>query len=781
MKFFLLLFLLMPSVLKAQFNTQKEKYWIYRERIKNFVVSDNCRGCGIPARSRESIDRLNYDDPPWMIGYWLGTLAMEYRLLSNAGADLTQTKKDIYYAIEAINRLDYYAEESWGCAKSLNGFLIRDDVSHIFKDQIVNGEPVEDLLNEGLVPPPDDFRARCMNSAYRSYFQPGGEASHDHLTGLFIGLTLLKAMIPPNESWNNTPFSYEVPTVTSFVKAVQNIAHRMITHLNSNNWIYKNPCLDRCVHGVHNAQYKNLCTSSQFFSPDDPCNCCSDGGSIAIPDAIGFAAANSYIQAGSSNQHFAMLLKAFLPKNAFFRIPWNNALDLSNNDNNALIHGDRLAPTLAALGNVWKYRKIGPLIISTSTKKIAKNLRDLVEDDKKFWEHLILMHRLLYGNQYDGSSNIITVSDAHYQCLLNAAPCRGWDGSGVNVEWGWTDRLAEDRCGAANPPCDGNSDARIDYMFYFNLFNNVVTQSSSAYSPVSINNLALNDIDKTNYIEYDKKNFHAAHNITSQNYEVTYLASEGQGRVNFAAGNKIILGNGFKVTNGGYFHGYIDPTIQAMACTEPGNTNCEGVFKKSADAIEEDTLASEDTLICSLDSIQVFYENDTTGGYSYHWDFGNGSASDSANPFIYYSSPGSYNITLILTDSLGNKDTITQAITISECPDDGVPISARFGNNSSAKNEKNKYADKSIPALPTEIKLIPNPSASGIFNVQILNFELNRTCISVLNVLGETVNKFEMGDGKWQSIIDISNQPKGIYIVKIQHGNTLNVRKIVYQ
>ena len=40
------------------FDKEKDKYWIYRERLKNFMVSSNgvvCKGCDIIADSRDNV------------------------------------------------------------------------------------------------------------------------------------------------------------------------------------------------------------------------------------------------------------------------------------------------------------------------------------------------------------------------------------------------------------------------------------------------------------------------------------------------------------------------------------------------------------------------------------------------------------------------------------------------------------------------------------------------------------------------------------------------------
>ncbi|HKZ67899.1 MAG TPA: hypothetical protein VJ111_16145 [Chitinophagaceae bacterium] len=39
------------------FDKEKNKYWIYRERLKTFMVSGNCKGCDIPSTSRSVVKR----------------------------------------------------------------------------------------------------------------------------------------------------------------------------------------------------------------------------------------------------------------------------------------------------------------------------------------------------------------------------------------------------------------------------------------------------------------------------------------------------------------------------------------------------------------------------------------------------------------------------------------------------------------------------------------------------------------------------------------------------
>ena len=63
----------------------------------------------------------------------------------------------------------------------------------------------------------------------------------------------------------------------------------------------------------------------------------------------------------------------------------------------------------------------------------------------------------------------------------------------------------------------------------------------------------------------------------------------------------------------------------------------------------------------------TFNSGTTVGGkpgYTYAWDFGDSSTSTEANPSYSYAASGTYNVTLTVTDSLGNTDDTTVAVTV---------------------------------------------------------------------------------------------------------------------
>ncbi len=90
-------------------------YWHYRYRlVKYFMTLGSDVGMSIPADIRNAGDdavggNMQWTDGPRLIGWYLETLATEYKLLKNNGATSTQlqeTVTELFYALHALYRLD---------------------------------------------------------------------------------------------------------------------------------------------------------------------------------------------------------------------------------------------------------------------------------------------------------------------------------------------------------------------------------------------------------------------------------------------------------------------------------------------------------------------------------------------------------------------------------------------------------------------------------------------------------------------------------------------------
>ena len=214
------------------------------------------------------------------------------------------------------------------------------------------------------------------------------------MAGLFIGFALVKKFIPATLN-SNTQFTDFYPEY-NYVKEVQNIANRFIVWMESSfphKWQLRNLCADRCVIGKCNQTNPGFCGSHpQDFdtngnSPpnptdEDPCpetfsNQCSEGGALAKPGAIGFIAANEFIQGQPS-----ITLQGLIG-NGIYRGLW----DFDINPLNPLIELSIWKYSLVAIGGVGDFTEVTPwplqIIIADSPKNIDKNT--YTEYDKKFF------------------------------------------------------------------------------------------------------------------------------------------------------------------------------------------------------------------------------------------------------------------------------------------------------------------------------------------------------------------------------------------------------------
>lgn len=150
--FLLLLFLFgkQEMVISQEMNGNLAKYWFYRWRLRNdFMVMGEGPGKSMVAEQRNSErqDFIKWADGTIMQGYYLSMLAIEHNILAsnNRYDDLKNNERELYYAIKAFERLDYWTETIYSKENlfnndvgyrhsderlrgDVNGFYLRDDV-----------------------------------------------------------------------------------------------------------------------------------------------------------------------------------------------------------------------------------------------------------------------------------------------------------------------------------------------------------------------------------------------------------------------------------------------------------------------------------------------------------------------------------------------------------------------------------------------------------------------------------------------------------------------------
>lgn len=197
------------------------KYWYYRYRlVDKFLIRGeesplNCGagGYSIPATAIEAGDDVNWGDGTVRLGWYIGTLATEYKLLSLNNQPTEATKRELYYAMKAYERLDRKVERIFyphdlnaDCSDPyLNGLFARDDIDDAFVDahpEFKAKFQPDDINNFTYSSDHKRHRIQDPNDKYRNNVYP----SQDQVSHLFLGFALVKNCLPPNENYQGYNF-----------------------------------------------------------------------------------------------------------------------------------------------------------------------------------------------------------------------------------------------------------------------------------------------------------------------------------------------------------------------------------------------------------------------------------------------------------------------------------------------------------------------------------------------------------------------------------------------
>jgi hypothetical protein len=151
----LILFVLSEKV-SAQTDALNNTYWVYRENFrKHYIHIGSQAGQSLSIAKilphkycqNQNGSLIEFGDVMAMHGDYLAVLSSEYLLLrSEVPQDslrLEAVKNELYFAINAVERLDLYGEVYFGKEASLNGFFVRDDVpAGFYRRWETLGDPV---------------------------------------------------------------------------------------------------------------------------------------------------------------------------------------------------------------------------------------------------------------------------------------------------------------------------------------------------------------------------------------------------------------------------------------------------------------------------------------------------------------------------------------------------------------------------------------------------------------------------------------------------------------
>jgi len=139
----------------------------------------------------------------------------------------------------------------------------------------------------------------------------------------------------------------------------------------------------------------------------------------------------------------------------------------------------------------------------------------------------------------------------------------------------------------------------------------------------------------------------------------------------------------------------------------------------------------------------------------WQWNFGDNSGSASKNPLKTFPGNGIYHVCLTASNSFGTSTTVCKDVTVTGCV--------------SGINELD---------LASQVSMFPNPS-NGKVTVTLDGNVAPELTVTVYNVLGETVvNPVKYRAGTTTMNLDLSAQPNGLYLVKIQSDNASAVKHL---
>ena len=84
--------------------------------------------------------------------------------------------------------------------------------------------------------------------------------------------------------------------------------------------------------------------------------------------------------------------------------------------------------------------------------------------------------------------------------------------------------------------------------------------------------------------------------------------------------------------------------------------------------------------------------------------------------------------------------------------------------------------------LAVNLNIYPNPT-KGIFNISFVSDEVNSFKLTILDAFGKLIemeNK-EMFVGEYTKQVDLSEYPRGIYMVQIKTNNSFITKRVVVQ
>jgi uncharacterized repeat protein (TIGR03803 family) len=197
--------------------------------------------------------------------------------------------------------------------------------------------------------------------------------------------------------------------------------------------------------------------------------------------------------------------------------------------------------------------------------------------------------------------------------------------------------------------------------------------------------------------------------------------------------------------------------------TDLGGENDFGTIFKFTNCFAQYSTAYDST----LNTFSLFVDSVTAAtAVSYKWDFGDGTTSTLAYPSHVYTVDSIYNVCMKIFTAAGDSCTYCHIIGM-----DSLGNIIRTSGFILNVINPNLITSLSISSNLDNITIYPNPN-NGIFNISI-STPIKNASIEVYSSLGALVHKQKILNQ--ESMIELVNQPKGLYFVKIVSDNNIIV------
>ncbi|MFN7013775.1 MAG: 3-coathanger stack domain-containing protein, partial [Bacteroidia bacterium] len=572
MRYFII-FILLFSISKfvdAQSNI--EKYWYYRQRIQDgFIKYGENIGESMLADIRNAYKNENVNPPVYSnmlrwgqhsiyMGWYIGVLATEYKLLKDAGKNTDRTLMELYYCLYAIDRLDEYSNRppptNQPNSSVLDGYFIRDDVPSNFLDDNL------DHFNKNVSYHNYDLVAGEIESDYTADDERAKEMSQDELYHLMIGLALVKHFVenePKLIKKIDGTFVFE-----NLNERARNFVHRAVNRIKNDFWLIRNP--------QNQMVYNN-------------------GGTVAPALPYGLAEAAKFITG------YTYIFPCCTPNYLLYFNNWQLLQDISGFGGLLALNSDNLhmVTTLAAIGNSWCEvpEIVGECLVNSTVYKLPA-LASVYG-----WETFYpLLRQVLYGG-------VNPVPNSMIENHLNSAPCKGPYNTGSSnfAPSGWASSHRffhpQSKQNGNVGPFRGYYNG-VDYMLLHNLYQ-IVNPSNNLPQFLDFLDRELNS-PTDNFPKHIGMGLYIGTNATPATVEAFRSITanntiQSNANVTYRAGEEIVLKDGFVAHAGSEFRAYIQPFTcngNDYNAVNPNNPNNPNANENSSIAL--DALLTEEGL-----------------------------------------------------------------------------------------------------------------------------------------------------------------------------------------